>query len=74
MYSSGGKSASVVFLFKIYHQTFPLTHMPAVASKMMTPKAKHVQGGEVDYKAKIDVAIGEFTTKVTSAPLTMRFP
>ena len=48
--------------------------MPAVAPKMMTPKAKNVQGGEVDYKAKIDVAIGEFTTKVTSAPLTMRFP
>ena len=49
--------------------------MPAASKVLTTPKAKSsVQGGEVDYKAKIDVAIGEFTTKVTSAPLTMRFP
>ena len=32
---------------------------------MQTPQAKKVQG-EVDYKAKIDAAVGEFTTKVTS--------
>ena len=41
--------------------------MPAASKTKVleTPKAK-AQGGEVDYKAKIDAAVGEFTTTVTS--------
>ena len=38
--------------------------MPAKAKVLATPKAK-AQGGEVDYKAKIDAVMEAFTAKVT---------
>ena len=38
--------------------------MPSKAKVLATPKAK-AQGGEVDYKAKIDAVMETFTAKVT---------
>ena len=43
--------------------------MPVVKSKAMaTPAKSKAQGGEVDYKAKIDAAMEAFTAKVTRGP------
>ena len=46
--------------------------MPAAskAKVLETPKAK-AQGGEVDYKAKIDAAMEAFTSKVTRGPVPL---
>ena len=41
--------------------------MPAKAKVLATPKAK-AQGGEVDYKAKIDAVMEAFTAKVIRGP------
>ena len=43
--------------------------MPVVKSKAMaTPAKSKAQGGEVDYKAKIDAVMEAFTAKVTRGP------
>ena len=46
--------------------------MPAASKTKMleTPKAK-AQGGEIDYKAKIDAAMEAFTSKVTRGPVPL---
>ena len=66
LFSAPAKSAVILRFIKHLSPNFPSrSRCPRPPKLMQTPQAKKVQG-EVDYKAKIDAAVGEFTTKVTS--------